>query len=213
MPPGARHAPATLRNRDPILSVLRRVLPDRGVVLEIASGTGEHVVYFAPRMPDLDWQPSDIEPDALESIAAWSGVAGTTNLRPAIRLDVREPLRNMSALEGTTAIVSINMIHIAPWTACEGLMGVADAVLGPGGILFLYGPFRQNGRHTAPSNVSFDEDLRARDPAWGVRDLSEVAEVARAHDLVHVETVPMPANNLSVVFHRRMPRSVMRESR
>lgn len=202
MPRGARHAPATVRNRDPILSVLRRVLPDRGVVLEIASGTGEHVAYFAPRVPDLDWQPSDIDPDALESIAAWSGAAATTNLRPAIRLDVREPLRNMSALEDTTAIVGINMIHIAPWTACEGLMRVADAVLGPGGILFLYGPFRQNGRHTAPSNASFDEDLRARDPAWGVRDLSEVAEVARAHDLMHVETVPMPANNLSVVFQR-----------
>lgn len=202
VPRGARHAPATRRNRDPILSVLRRAVPDRGVVLEIGSGTGEHVVYFARQIPELRWQPSDSDPRSLESIAAWSAAAGTANLRPAIRLDVREPLRDVSAFEDTTAIVSINMIHIAPWTACEGLMRVADAVLGPGGVLFLYGPFQQDGRHTAPSNASFDEDLRARNPAWGVRDLGEVAEVARAHDLVHVETVPMPANNLSVVFHR-----------
>jgi SAM-dependent methyltransferase len=202
-PEGARHAPATLRNRDPILAELRRVLPDRGVVLEIASGTGEHVAYFAARMPALEWQPSDADPDSLSSIAAWSATVPEAHIRPPVVLDVRETLADPGLFAGTTAIVNANMVHIAPWAACEGLMRVAHTVLGPGGVLFLYGPYRRDGHHTAPSNAAFDEDLRARDPAWGVRDLEDVARLAGEHGLEHVETVSMPANNLSVIFRRR----------
>jgi SAM-dependent methyltransferase len=202
-PEGARHAPATLRNRDAILAVLRRVLPDHGVVLEIASGTGEHVAHFAARMPALEWQPSDADPDSLASIAAWSAAAPGARIRAPVVLDVCEALGDLGVFAGTTAIVNANMIHIAPWAACEGLMRIAHSVLAPGGVLFLYGPYRREGRHTAPSNAAFDEDLRARDPAWGVRDLEDVARLAGEHALVHVETVPMPANNLSVVFQRR----------
>jgi len=179
------------------------VLPDHGVVLEIASGTGEHVAYFAARMPALEWQPSDADPDSLSSIAAWSAAAPGGRIRPPVVLDVREMLADPSLFAGTTAIINANMIHIAPWAACEGLMRVAHTVLAPGGILFLYGPYRREGQHTAPSNAAFDEDLRARNPAWGVRNLEDVARLAHEHGLLHVETVSMPANNLSVIFRRR----------
>jgi SAM-dependent methyltransferase len=202
-----RRAPATARNRDPILAVLEEVLPASGVVLEIGSGTGEHAVYFAPRLPRVTWQPSDASPEALESIAEWSRVYPAPNLRPPVRVDARDaPARTAATIEPlgvVTAVVSINMIHIAPWAACLGLCALAGTILSPGGILYLYGPFRRDGSHTAPSNAAFDADLRARDPAWGVRDLGEVGRAAADRGFELLDAIPMPANNLSVVFRRR----------
>ncbi len=193
-------APAVARNRDPILAVLRRVLPARGTVLEIASGSGEHAVHFAVGLPGLTWQPTDRDADALRSIAAHRASAQLPNLLPPLEFDVASP---DWPLPRADAVVSINMIHIAPWTAAQGLMAGAGRLLAPGGVLFLYGPFRENGRHTAPSNEAFDASLKQRDPQWGVRDLGEVAELAGRHGFDLVERVAMPANNLSVVFRRR----------
>jgi SAM-dependent methyltransferase len=197
---GALHAPATARNRDPILAVLRRVLPPRGLVLEIASGTGEHVVHFAAELRELTWQPSEVDPIALGSIAVHRTTAGLPNLLAPIELDV-------SALPWPVpradAVVSINMIHIAPWSAAEGLMAGSARLLAPGGVLYLYGPFKESSRHTAPSNASFDASLRAGNPEWGVRDLAEVCALASERGFEFIERVAMPANNLSVVFRRR----------
>ncbi len=195
----ARSAAAALRNREPILAVLRGVLPTRGTVLEIASGTGEHAVHFAVGLPDLTWQPSDPDPAARASIAAHAACAALPNLRPPLALDAAAwPWPATQA----DAVVCINMIHIAPWTAAEGLMRGAGALLPPDGVLVLYGPFMEEGRHTAPSNAAFDESLRARDPAWGVRDLGAVAALARRHGLDLAGRITMPANNLSIVFRR-----------
>jgi hypothetical protein len=195
-----RHAPATARNREPILAVLERVLPATGVVLEIASGTGEHAAYFAPRFPRLTWQPSDADPDNLASIAAWAAASGAANLRPPLALDVGAA---NWGLDSAAAILCINMIHIAPWVATEALMAGAARRLASGAPLCLYGPYKRGGRHTAPSNAAFDADLRRRNPAWGVRGLDDVARVADAHGFVLDKVVEMPANNLSVVFRRR----------
>jgi hypothetical protein len=210
-------APATERNRDPILAVLQSVLPPSGTVLEISSGTGEHAVYFAPRLAPQRWLPSDVNPVALESIAAWRDRHPAANLYPPIHLDVGDrpwsvETENLpSALQGTDfqldhlqAIVNINMIHIAPWDACLGLMAGAGRILPPGGILYLYGPFKQDGQHTAPSNAAFDESLRAQNPAWGVRNLEDVVAVAAPVGLNLVQVVEMPANNRSVVFQRQV---------
>ncbi len=191
-------ADATRRNREPILEVLRRVLPPSGTVLEIASGTGEHAAYFAPRLPRLVWQPSEADARMRDSIDAWRAEVKAPNLMPPVALDVE---RDDWPLTRAEALVCINMIHITPWSATEGLMRGAGRVLPAGGVLYLYGPYRVGGRHTAPSNAAFDDGLKARHPSWGVRDLGEVAELAAAHGLRLVETVPMPANNLSVVFH------------
>jgi SAM-dependent methyltransferase len=198
-PEAASSSPSALRNRDPILAVLRRVLSARGTVIEIASGTGEHAVHFSAGLPDLIWQPTDRDPEALRSIAAHRALARWPNLLPPLELDVTA---NAWPVLQADAVVSINMIHIAPWPATKGLMAGAGRVLAPGGILFLYGPFKENGRHTAPSNQGFDTSLRSRDPAWGVRDLADVAEAARAQGLELAERVEMPANNLSVIFRR-----------
>lgn len=197
---GARTAPAVARNRDPILDVLRRVLPAKGAVLEIASGTGEHAVHFAAGLPGLTWQPTDPDADALASIAAHRASAQLPNLKPPLEFDVTSP---EWPLPRADAVVSINMIHIAPWAAAQGLMAGAGRLLASGGVLFLYGPFRENGRHTAPSNESFDASLKQRNPQWGVRDFGEVAELAGQHGFDLVERVTMPANNLSVVFRHR----------
>lgn len=196
--PRALHAPATARNRDPILEVLLRVLPPAGLALEVASGTGEHAAWFAPRLPGLSWQPSDPDAVARASIEAWRQAAAAGNLLPPLDLDVR---RWPWPLERAEAVVAINMIHISPWPATEGLLRGAAALVPAGAPLVLYGPFRREGRHTASSNEAFDTDLRMRDPSWGVRDLEAVAEVAEAFDLD--EVVAMPANNLTVVFRRR----------
>jgi hypothetical protein len=202
VPPGALTAPAVARNREPILAVLRRVLPARGTVLEIASGTGEHAAHFAAALPGLNWQPSDGDADALRSIEAHRAAARAPNLLPAIALDVcRQPW----PVPRADAVVCINMIHIAPWKAAQGLMAGAAGLLAPGAVLFLYGPFMEDGRHTAPSNAAFDAGLRRQNPDWGVRDLGAVCELADRHGFEFAERVGMPANNLSVVFRRRQP--------
>lgn len=189
-----RHAPATQRNREPILAVLRRVLPASGVVLEIASGTGEHAAFVAAALPGVVWQPTDVDPTALPGIASWC--ANVPNVRPPLVLDVTQPW----PVERADAIVCINMLHIAPWEAGQALLRGAGRVLAPGGVLYLYGPYRRGGAHTAPSNAAFDDTLRAQDPRWGVRDLETVVATAAAAGLRHAETVEMPANNLSVVL-------------
>lgn len=194
-----RSAPATERNREPILAVLRHVLPSRGVVLEIASGTGEHAIHFARALAGLTWQPSDRDPMARASIAAWAAEAALPNVRPPLALDASAETWPIAHAD---AIVCINMIHISPWRATLGLMRGAGRVLGPGGVLYLYGAYKRAGQHTAPSNAAFDESLRRQNPEWGVRDLEAVIELAASHGLRHQETIAMPANNLSVVFVR-----------
>jgi SAM-dependent methyltransferase len=193
-------SPAVARNRDPILAVLRRILPDRGTVLEIASGTGEHAAYFAAQLPALIWQPSDVDPEALASIEAHRAAANAPNLRAPVMLDVTAPAWPVPHAD---AVVSMNMIHISPWTAAQGLMSGAGRLLAAGAPLYLYGPFKENGEHTAPSNAAFDASLKARDPQWGVRDLGDVRALAASHGFDFVERVAMPANNLSLVFRRR----------
>lgn len=210
-----QHAPATERNREPILEVLLRSLPPSGTILEVASGTGEHAIFFAPRLNPRKWLPSDPNPLARSSIAAWRQHFPADNLYPPLDLDVHASVwpvekdvlpewLNRSDLNTSplVAIVSINMIHIAPWSACLGLMAGAGRLLPPGGILYLYGPFKQNGKHTASSNLAFDESLRAQNSNWGVRDLEDVVAAANTQHLTMLETCQMPANNLSVVFQR-----------
>jgi SAM-dependent methyltransferase len=193
------YRPHVARNRDPILDVLRRVLPKHGLVLEIASGSGEHAAYFAEKLPGLTWQPSDPDAAALASTAAHRDAAALPNLKPPLQLDVTAP---QWPLDRADAVMCCNMIHIAPWAACEGLVAGAARVLPPGGILYLYGPYKIGGRHTAPSNEAFDADLRRRNPLWGIRDLDEVAASTQRDGFVLAETVQMPANNLSVIFQR-----------
>jgi hypothetical protein len=197
-PDARRFAPATERNRGPILAVLERVLPARGLVLEIASGTGEHAVAFAERLPGLVIQPSDGDPDALASIEAWRRHAGLANVRAPLALDVHA--RPWPLAEAPDAILCCNMIHIAPWSACLALLDGAASWLAPGKPLVLYGPFREGGVHTAPSNEVFDASLRERDARWGVRDQDEVAAEAAARGLRLDEVVAMPANNRTLVF-------------
>jgi SAM-dependent methyltransferase len=200
-PQGGLHAAATERNRDPILDVLRRVLPPTGLVLEIASGTGQHVAYFAGALPALRWQPSDASAAHLNSIRAWSAAAGADNIAPPLLLDVERPPWPVTQAD---AILNINMIHIAPWSATAALFEGAARVLAPSGVLFLYGPFKRDGAHTAESNQRFDERLRAEDPRWGVRDLGDVEQLASAAGFHLTEVVPMPANNLSLVFRPKL---------
>jgi SAM-dependent methyltransferase len=193
-------SPSVARNRDPILEVLRRVLPITGTVLEIASGTGEHAVHFAVALPHLTWQPTDQDEQALNSIAAHRAISKLPNLLAPVRLDTSSP---EWPVERASAVVAINMVHISPWRATQGLMAGARRVLPPGGVLYLYGAYKENGAYTAPSNEAFDQDLRRRNPEWGVRDLEEVVNLASSHGLELVERIPMPANNLSVVFRRQ----------
>ena len=195
-----RFAPATQRNREPILAVLRRVLPAEGVLLEVASGTGEHAAFFAAALPRLIIQPSDAEAQNLASIAAWRDHAGLANLRAPLALDATA---ESWPVERADAVLCVNMIHIAPWEACVGLVAGAARLLLPGNPLVLYGPFRRGGRHTSPSNEAFDASLRAEDPAWGVRDVDEVDVVAAAAGLHQTELIDMPSNNLCVVLRRR----------
>jgi hypothetical protein len=193
-------APATQRNRGPILEVLREVLPAQGLVLEVASGSGEHAIHFAAELPELEWQPSDPDADARTSITAWLSAAGNpTNIRPPLDLDVH---RDPWPLHGADAVVCINMLHIAPWSACSALFQGAGRLLPEAGVLYLYGPYKRDAKHTAPSNAAFDRDLRLRNPAWGVRDLADVESVARAAGLGLTQILPMPANNLSLVFRK-----------
>jgi hypothetical protein len=198
--PAARSAPAAARNRDPILQVLRDYLPMPASVLEIASGSGEHAVWFSRALPLATWQPSDRDAGAMASIAAWQEASDLPNLRPPVTLDASDP--DSWPIDRADAIVAINMIHISPWAATEGLLAGADRILPPEGLLFCYGPFRVNGAHTAPSNAAFDADLRARNPEWGIRDLSDIAALAVRNDLVLAERIAMPANNFTLIFRR-----------
>ncbi len=197
-----RHAPATERNREPLLAVLREVLPTSGRVLEVASGTGQHAAWFARALPHLVWQPTDVDAESLESIEAWRTEEGPPNLLPPRRLDAGAESWPETA---TDVILNVNMIHIAPWTACQGLMRGAGRVLPPGGLLVLYGPYFVEGRDTAPSNLEFDASLRARNPAWGVRSLEAVTAEAALHGLERERVVDMPSNNLTVVFRKPRP--------
>lgn len=199
MPDARRHAPATERNREPILAILRDVLPASGTVLEVASGTGEHAIHFAGALPALLWQPSDPDPSALASIRAWAEVAKLPNLRPPLLLDAAAPDWPVATAH---AILCINMVHISPWEATEGLMRGAARLLSGGVPLFLYGPYRRAGVATALSNEAFDENLKARDPRWGLRDLEAVVGLAETHGFTLGSVVEMPANNLSLVFRR-----------
>jgi hypothetical protein len=195
-----RRAPAAERNRDAILAVLSRVLPPSGIVLEIASGTGQHAVHCAAALPGIVWQPSDPDSAARDSIAAWRTHAGLANLAYPIKLDV---MNDDWGIGEVAAIVCINMIHIAPWDAAQALFHGAGSRLGGGGVLYLYGPYRRDGAHTAPSNEAFDAQLRATDARWGVRDLEAVQALAETHGFRLDEVVEMPANNFSLVFGRR----------
>ena len=189
-------SPAAARNRQPILDVLRSVLPEQAKVLEVASGSGEHAVHFTTAMPGWEWQPSDPNAAARESISAWREQAGLVNLREPLPLDVC----SIWPAGSFDAVVAINLIHISLWEATEALMARSMERLREGGLLFLYGPYRRNGQHTAPSNAAFDAELKARDPRWGIRDLEQVVDEAQPYGFMLERVVEMPANNLSVIF-------------
>ncbi len=199
-PDDRQYAPAAARNVAPILAVLDGRVPSHGLVLELASGTGEHAVAIARRFPGLTVQPSDPAPAARRSIAAWIAASGLPNLRPPLDLDA---MAHRWPVDAAQLVLAINLIHIAPWGATLGLFAGAARVLVPDGTVFLYGPYRRHGAATAPSNQAFDDWLQARDPAWGVRDLEAVADAAAAAGFAAPEIVEMPANNLSLLFRRR----------
>ena len=199
-PRGGLASPAAARNREPILAVLKAHMPARGAVLEIAAGSGEHAVAFAGALPGLGWTASDPSAEARASIAAWSEAASLPNLRPPLPLDM---LDEASWPEGPfSAVVCINMIHISPWAATEGLMRLAGRVLPVGGLLATYGPYLETDVALAPSNAAFDESLRARDPSWGLRDRDAVAAAAKAEGLALTRRIAMPANNLMLLFRK-----------
>jgi SAM-dependent methyltransferase len=194
-----RSAPAALRNREPIADVLAEWLPSRGLVLEIASGTGEHAAFFAQRFPAIHWQPSDIHPDALASIAAWREAAGLPNLRPPLTLDAASA---DWPIDGADAVLSINMVHISPWASALGLLVGAERLLRPGAPMILYGPWLKDDIATEPSNCSFDADLKRRNPAWGLRRYEEFAAAAAPLGFTGEAVRPMPANNLMLLFRK-----------
>ena len=190
------HAPATQRNREPILSVLGEALSGRMTLLEIASGTGEHAAWMSPRLPGLVWQPSDANPDTLATINMYN--RNNSDVRKAIQLDVEQGW----PAERFDAILCINMIHISPWECCQALMKGAGESLEEGGLLYLYGPYKIGGKHTAESNLRFDHSLRGRNPTWGVRDMEEVIREAGRNGITHLRSIEMPANNFSLLFER-----------
>jgi len=194
-----QHSPSCERNRDVILEVLRRVLPPAGLVVEVASGSGQHAAHFAAALSGLTWQPTDADPAARASIDAWRD-EGAGRVLPAVSFDV---MRDPWPVERCDAVVCINMVHISPWASTEGLVRGAAGALAPGGVLYLYGAYKRGGAHTAESNERFDAWLKARDPSYGVRDLEAVVALAEREGFVLREVVEMPANNLSVVFARR----------
>jgi hypothetical protein len=194
-----RHAPATLRNRDAIAGVLAEWLPAKGAVVEVASGSGEHAIHFAAAFPALDWQPSDPDADALTSIAAWSADAGLGNVRPPLMLDASAPEWPVQAAD---ALLCINMVHISPWAATWGLFVGAARLLAPGAPLILYGPYIEADVPTAESNLAFDASLRARNPAWGLRDIMAMKGAAAAAGFTFVDRRAMPANNLMLLFRK-----------
>ena len=192
-------SPSAARNCGPIQEVLTRVLPKKGIALEIGSGTGEHVICFAKALPRLVWLPSDPDAASRASIKAWSATEVLANVRAPVAIDVREGVWGVEDDAPFDAMISLNMVHIAPWEAALGLLAGAGRLLRPDGILVLYGPFMLGGTHTAASNAAFDADLKRRDPRWGVRDVDDVIGAATAHGLELLELVAMPANNISLV--------------
>ena len=192
-----RHSPAALRNRDPILSVLKEVFPAAGTILEIASGSGEHACDFAAAFPGVTWCPTDCDGRALASIEAYRCFKGSENLRPPVLLDVSDTDWPVAAAD---AMLCVNMIHISPWQCCIGLLQGAGKTLTSGGPLVLYGPFSRGGVHTAPSNAAFDASLKRQNPEWGVRDLDDVAAVAQESGLALDRVIDMPSNNFCVIL-------------
>lgn len=200
-----KHAPSIERNKDPILAVLKTYLPDHGTVLEIASGSGQHAIHFIKHLPNHYWQPSDPDRESRNSIRDWWWKVQLNNILPPMNIRTDDDIWAVEQEQlplPVSAIVCINMIHIAPWEASIGLMKGAERILPAGGILYLYGPYKIDGKHTAPSNELFDVSLHSRNPKWGVRDLADVKKLAQNHSLEFVETVKMPANNLSVIFKK-----------
>ena len=193
-------SPSAARNSGPILAILKRVLPPAGLVLEIGCGTGEHAVCFAAAMPGLIWQPSDTDFDARASTAGWIKVTGLNNVLAPLDVDVCSSSWAVEQAAPFDAIVSINMVHIAPWAASLGLFAGADRLLFPGGQLVFYGPFMRDGVHNASSNATFDESLKARNPSWGVRDIADIERAGKAHQLLLREAIEMPADNTMLVF-------------
>ena len=192
-----RHAPATARNSEPLAEVLAEELPDRGLVLEVASGSGEHAVFLARQFPALEWQPSDVDPEALASVEAWAAEAAVANLRPAIALDAAQANWPIAAAD---AVLCVNMVHISPWSAAVGLFTGAGRILTSGAPLVLYGPFIEPGRETAPSNLAFDQSLKQRNSEWGLRNTADLDELAADHGLRRTARHTMPANNLVLVY-------------
>ena len=196
--------PATGRNQEVILDVLKEALPKSGAVLEVASGSGQHITYFAQQIPQLKWQPSDTDAAARASIDAWRNEMGVTEaVHTPIDLDARVDIWSLGHIKDLNAIMSINMIHISAWEACLGLLKNASRVLPAGGVLYLYGPFKVGGFHIAPSNAEFDLSLQSQNPSWGVRNLDDVAEEALKQNFQLMKTIRMPANNFSVIFHKK----------
>lgn len=194
-----RSAPHVSRNAGPIADVLRDILPERGLILEVASGSGEHALHFAREFPKLLWQPSDPEPAALRSIEAWRAEAGLFNLLPAVSLDARAADWPVAQAD---AVLAINMVHISPWAATLGLLRGAERLLAPGAPLYLYGAYRQEGVETAPSNEAFDESLRERNPEWGLREVEAVLAEGEERGFALDRIIEMPANNLSVILRK-----------
>jgi hypothetical protein len=194
-----RSAPAALRNREPIAQVLADWLPESGLVLEVASGTGEHVVYFAERFPNLEWQPSDVNSGAIDSIKSWRTEAGLANIREPLVIDSAAP---DWPIDRADAVLNINMVHISPWESALGLLDGSERLLAPGAPLILYGPWLSDRIETAPSNLAFDSDLRRRNEEWGLRRIEQFAREAEARNLHFLEQRPMPANNLMILFRK-----------
>ena len=196
-----KYSPATIRNRDPILGVLENTLPVNGLVLEIASGSGEHAAYFAPRLQGLTWQPSAPNPESRASISSWAEETMSNNLLTPIDLDV---LVNPWPVPYADAIICINLLHISPWAVTKSLMAGAARTLRTGGVLYLYGPFKIDGEHTSMTNHAFHKSLKMRDAQWGIRDLAKVIFEAKTHGLRHTQRIQMPANNQSIIFERTL---------
>jgi hypothetical protein len=195
-----RSAPAALRNREPIAKVLSEWLPAKGLVLEIASGSGEHAVYFAERFPDLEWQPSDVHPDALASVAAWCEGTALPNVRPPLVIDASSPIW---PIDRADAVLSINMVHISPWASALGLLDGAARLLSRGAPLIMYGPWLKDDIPTVESNLAFDADLKRRDSNWGLRRVEDFTPAAEERGFALAATRPMPANNLMLLYRRR----------
>ena len=200
-----RYAPATERNRDPILDVLQTYLPKQGTVLEVSAGTGQHAAFFAPLLAPRYWLPTDVDETSLSSIQAWRATSQAPNLLAPQRLDVLDTrwlVEDAELPEPLNAMVSINMVHIAPWRCCEALFDGAQRILPAKSVVLMYGPFKKGGEHTSPSNAAFDHQLKAENARWGVRDLESVIDVAKARGFSSEAVIPMPANNLMVSFTR-----------